>query len=99
MRISGKPLHLPLSLQGRSPKGPAMTNDLLLGIQTNGIRHTHADPMPSIDTRFAMVRDAGVFDYIDKTPAPDEVEQFMAARDKYGLPVRAGGWFYALGQD
>ena len=69
-----------------------MTNDLLFGIQTNGIRHTHADPMPSIDTRFAMVRDAGVFDYIDKTPAPDQVEQFMAARDKYGLPVRAGGW-------
>ncbi|MEX0695078.1 MAG: hypothetical protein WD075_11585 [Rhodospirillales bacterium] len=76
-----------------------MTNDLLFGIQTNGIRHAHSDPMPSIDTRFAMVRDAGIFDYIDKTPAAGEIEQFIAARDKYGLPIRAGGWFYALGQD
>ena len=76
-----------------------MANDLLFGIQTNGIKHTHADPMPSIDTRFAMVREAGVFDYIDKTPDPHEIEDFEAARDKYSLPVRAGGWFYALGAD
>lgn len=76
-----------------------MASTLLFGIQTNGIKHTHDDPMPDIDTRFRMVRDAGVFDYIDKTPAPDEIDEFKAARDKYGLPVRAGGWFYALGED
>lgn len=76
-----------------------MVNDLLFGIQTNGIKHTHEDPMPDIDTRFAMVRESGVFDYIDKTPAPDEFDQFLKARDKYGLPVRAGGWFYTLGED
>lgn len=40
-----------------------MSNELLFGIQTNGTKHTHADPMSDIDTRFAMVRDAGVFDY------------------------------------
>ena len=76
-----------------------MTNDLLFGIQTNGIKHAHADPMPDIDTRFAMVREAGVFDYVDKTPDPHEIDDFIAARDKYGLPVRAGGWFYTLGRD
>jgi hypothetical protein len=76
-----------------------MANDLLFGIQTNGIKHGEADGMPDIDTRFRMVRDAGVFDYIDKTPAPDEVEQFRKASAKYGLPVRAGGWFYTLGGD
>jgi hypothetical protein len=76
-----------------------MANELLFGIQTNGIKHTHDDPMPDIDTRFAMVRDAGVFDYVDKTPDPDQIDEFRAARDKYGLPVRAGGWFYALGED
>ena len=76
-----------------------MASELLFGIQTNGIKHTHADPMPDIDTRFRMVKEAGVFDYVDKTPAPDEVAQFLAARDKYDLPVRAGGWFYALGRD
>jgi len=76
-----------------------MATELLFGIQTNGIKHTHADPMPDIDTRFSMVRDAGVFDYVDKTPDSDQIEEFLKARDKYGLPVRAGGWFYALGAD
>jgi len=76
-----------------------MANDLLFGIQTNGIKHTHADPMPDIDTRFRMVREAGVFDYVDKTPAPEEVDQFLKASAKYDLPVRAGGWFYTLGRD
>ena len=76
-----------------------MPSELLFGIQTNGIRHRHEDGMPDIDTRFRMVKEAGVFDYVDKTPAPDEVSQFLAARDKYGIPVRAGGWFYALGRD
>lgn len=74
-----------------------MANELLFGIQTNGIKHADADPLPDIDTRFAMVQDAGVFDYVDKTPFPEEIDEFKAARDKYGLPVRAGGWFYTLG--
>ncbi|MBT3700664.1 MAG: hypothetical protein HOE62_13745 [Alphaproteobacteria bacterium] len=76
-----------------------MNKDLLFGIQTNGIRHTEADGMPDIDTRFAMVRDAGVFDYVDKTPDPHEIEDFRAASKKYGLPVRGSGWFYAVGRD
>lgn len=76
-----------------------MANELLFGIQTNGIKHTHADPMPDIDTRFRMVKEAGVFDYVDKTPGPGELEQFLAASAKYDLPVRAGGWFYTLGRD
>ncbi len=75
-----------------------MANDLLFGIQTNGIKHAHDDPMPDIDTRFRMVRDAGVFDYVDKTPAPDEIDDFLRASDRYGLPVRASGWFYDLGE-
>ncbi|MEM7405703.1 MAG: hypothetical protein AAF458_10450 [Pseudomonadota bacterium] len=76
-----------------------MQPELLFGIQTNGIKHTHADPMPDIDTRFRMAKEAGVFDYVDKTPAPDEIDAFIAARDKYGLPVRGSGWFYTLGRD
>ena len=76
-----------------------MARELQFGIQTNGIKHTHADPMPDVETRFRMVKDAGVFDYVDKTPDPDQIEDFEKARDKYGLPVRAGGWFYVLGED
>jgi hypothetical protein len=76
-----------------------MVTDLKFGIQTNGIKHSHKDAMPAVDTRFAMVRDAGVFDYVDKTPDPDQIDDFIQARDKYGIPVRAGGWFYTLGAD
>lgn len=74
-----------------------MASELLFGIQTNGIKHRHVDPMPDIDTRFAMVREAGVFDYVDKTPDPHEIEAFAAASQKYGLPIRGSGWFYTLG--
>lgn len=74
-----------------------MTKKLLFGIQTNGIKHAHADPMPDIDTRFSMVKACGMFDYVDKTPAPDEVDAFEKASEKYDLPVISGGWFYTLG--
>ena len=76
-----------------------MIRELPVGIQTNGIKHSHQDPMPSIDTRFAMVRESGVFDYVDKTPDPDEVESFERASEKYGIPVRCGGWYYVFGRD
>lgn len=72
---------------------------LLFGIQTNGIKHAFADPLPDVDTRFRMVKECGVFDYVDKTPNPDEVEAFIRASEKYGLPVRGSGWFYTLGRD
>ena len=51
-------------------------NDLKFGIQTNGIKHKHADPMPDIGTRFKMVKEQGIFDYVDKTPESSEVEDF-----------------------
>src|SRR5690606_13972789 len=79
---------------------PAVTRrHLPIGVQANGIRHGHADPVPDIDERFAMVRRAGVFDYIDKTPAPEEVPAFLAASERHGVPVRCGGWYYAVGRD
>lgn len=75
-----------------------MADTLLFGIQSNGIKHAHDDPMPDIDTRFRMVKEAGVFDYVDKTPNPDEIEQFAKASEKYDLPVRGSGWFYTYGE-
>ena len=68
-----------------------MPTDLEFGIQTNGIKHTHADPMPDIDTRFRMVKGTRLFDYVDKIPAANEVKQFLLASKKYHLPIRGGG--------
>ena len=44
-----------------------------------------------------MVKESGVFDYVDKTPEISEVKDFKKYSQKYDLPVRAGGWFYEIG--
>ena len=76
-----------------------MATELLFGIQTHSIRHAEADDMLDIDMRFRMVRKASVHDYVDKIPDPHQIEEFEAASEKFGLPVRAGGWLYTLGHD
>ncbi|MED5359477.1 MAG: hypothetical protein VYD85_13825 [Pseudomonadota bacterium] len=68
-----------------------MATELLFGIQTHSIRHAEADEMLDIDMRFRMVRKASVHDYVDKIPDPHEIEEYEAASEKFGLPVRAGG--------
>ena len=75
-----------------------MKNQLEFGIQTNGIKHTHLDPMPEIDERFNMVKDANIFDYVDKTPELEEIDTFSKASKKYNIPIKAGGWFYTIGE-
>ncbi len=73
-------------------------NDLKFGIQTNGIKHSHKDPIPDIETRFKMVKNEKIFDYVDKTPERDEINEFKRCSSKYNLPVMAGGWFYQIGK-
>jgi hypothetical protein len=71
---------------------------LLIGCVAHGITHSTAS-LPSLDTRFRMVRDAGVFDYVDRLPPDDELEQTLRAARQTGLPVPAGSAVYVLGQD
>lgn len=52
-----------------------------------------------IDTKFRMVRNSGVFDYIDKTPTPADAHVYRRAAERYGVPLTAGGWFYRVGRD
>jgi hypothetical protein len=44
-----------------------MPEDLPIGCAGNGVLHSDREP-PDIDTRFRMVKEAGVFDYYDKSP-------------------------------
>lgn len=55
--------------------------------------------MPDLDTQFRMVKESGVYDYLDKTPSANEVDDYLACSEKYDLPIRAGGWFYTIGKD
>jgi hypothetical protein len=60
----------------------------------------HSDPGEfDLDTRFAMVKDAGVFDYLDKTPPSSEYHLYLAASQRHGLPMLSGGYYYFLGRD
>jgi len=74
--------------------------NLLIGITEGGIMHTDAHPPLSLDEKFKWVKDSGVYDYYDKTPASlNEEDDYLAASEKYQLPILAGGWFYVMGRD
>ena len=62
--------------------------------------HTDADPSLSLDEKFRWVKNSGVYDYYDKTPATlAEEDDYLAVSEKYQLPILAGGWFYVVGRD
>jgi hypothetical protein len=72
--------------------------ELLIGITEASVMH--ADPAQfDTDTRFAMVKGAGVFDYYDKTPAVQDLYTYLGAVQKHALPMTAGGFYYFLGRD
>src|SRR5271168_1874447 len=71
---------------------------LLIGITGNSVVHTDADQF-DLDTRFRMVREAGVFDYYERSPPPGELDAHRRASERHGLPIRAGGFYYTLGRD
>ena len=76
------------------------TPTLKIGITEAGVARTSSDPVIDIDTKFRMVKDSGAYDYYDKTPESQQVvDEYLAASEKYDLPILAGGWFYRLGQD
>lgn len=76
-----------------------MANELYFGTTGSSVCHHSFDEPFDVDTQFRMVKESGAFDYYDKTPAREEIDTYLEASRKHELPVRAGGWFYALGQD
>ncbi len=76
-----------------------MVKELLIGVNESGVMHTDADPPFDLDTKFRMAKESGVYDYFDKTPPPDQADEYRRVSEKYDLPILAGGWFYVLGRD
>ena len=72
--------------------------DLPIGVALAGVIHTEADAF-DVDTRFRMVREAGVFDYVERSPPPGEIDLYRRASERYSLPIRAGSFYYVLGRD
>ena len=76
-----------------------MTKKLPIGLNPACVLHTDSEPELDIETKFRMVKESGVFDYIDKTPPPEEVDEYRRLAEKYDLPILASGWYYTLGRD
>tara|TARA_B100000315_G_scaffold116112_1_gene106478 strand:+ start:5526 stop:6542 length:1017 start_codon:yes stop_codon:yes gene_type:complete len=76
-----------------------MNKKLLFGITEKGVIHTDIDPPILLDDKFKMVKESGVYDYLDKTPPVNQVSEYLRCSEKYDLPILAGGWFYLLGRD
>jgi len=77
---------------GRAPA----VREILIGCNGRGVMHTAE---VSIEEQFAMVRESGAFDYFDRLPLPDQVDEYLRCSEKYGLPLHTASWFYALGRD
>ena len=75
-----------------------MAKDLKIGISGGGVLHTDAH-VPDIDSQFRMVREAGVFDYFERTPPTGQLDAYQRASRTHGVPLLSGGFFYALGRD
>src|ERR1700722_13449580 len=75
-----------------------MAKQLLIGISGGGVLHTDAH-VPDVDTVFRMVRDAGAFDYIERSPPTGQLEAYQRASQVHGVPLLAGGVFYTLDRD
>jgi hypothetical protein len=71
---------------------------LPIGCTGGGATHSSV-AVPDIAAKVRMIKWAGVFDYIERTPPDDELHELAALSERYDLPVRAGGWYYRLGQD
>ena len=74
-------------------------SNLKLGITEASIMTTDADMPFDLETRFKMVKESGVYDYVDKTPPAEQEAEYAELSEKYNLPILAGGWFYQLGKD
>lgn len=73
---------------------------LPIGINLDGVLIHDGLPSPDTPTRLRWVRDAGVFDYIEKNIDPDE--DFSPYRDwiaEHGIPVGVFGGIFCAGRD
>ena len=73
--------------------------DLKVGIANRGVLHYFGEETVSLEDWFKEVSSSNVFDYVDKTPAIEDIDNFKRLSKKYNLPVLCSGWFYRLGVD
>lgn len=51
----------------------------------------------SVDEQFRLVVESGVFDFFDRLPLSDKVQDYIRAVEKYDFPVWGSAWTYRIG--
>jgi len=52
-----------------------------------------------IDGQFRLVKETGVFEFFDRLPLPQQIDEYRRCIARYNLPVATASWFYELGTD
>lgn len=77
---------------------------ILLGCAGRGVQNSSTQfPVslnePSVDLQFQMVAGSGVFDFFDRLPLTERLEEYIEAVQKYAFPVLGSAWTYKIGAD
>lgn len=72
--------------------------DLPIGVSMTGVVHTDREAL-DLESRFRMVAESGVFDYVERVPPPAEIDDYVRLSERYGVPIRACLWYYQLRRD
>jgi len=75
-----------------------MAGKLLIGCHGRGAARVPGEPV-SVDERFRLLKETGVFDFMDRMPQAGEEKEYLKASQKYDLPIKTGLWMYRLGKD
>jgi hypothetical protein len=67
------------------------------GVQASSPAHPVSLNELPVDTQFRMVVESGVFDFFDRLPLADKVDEYIAAVEKYDFPVLGSAWTYRIG--
>ncbi len=73
-----------------------MAKDFLIGCHRLTF---HPRENISIEREFELVKEAGVFDYIDWLPRPEIVDECIRCSEKFEMPIYTGTFQYMLGRD
>lgn len=77
-----------------------MAQPILIGVNVDGVLEHDGLPVPDPAQRFAMIAEAGVFDYVEKNPMPGEdLAPWFGLVDRHALPVRVIGGIWCAGRD
>jgi len=80
-----------------SPRKPIKLGCAGRGVQNSSPSNPVSLQELPIDTQFRMVVESGVFDFFDRLPLDDKVDDYVKAVEKYNFPVWGSAWTYRIG--